>query len=556
MTIAAALLLLAWLVCATPLLGDDLSESGSGQEVQLTILHTNDFHGHLLPESRGRGGSAYIQSYVQGVQAEVGEENVLLVDAGDVMQGTPISNICPEGWGHSTIDVYNILGYDVVAVGNHEFDRQVAEPGTLEARIDQSRFPWVSANILVEGTTDHPAWVRPYVTATLGAPGNQAFVGIIGLTTDETPLITIRGATAGLEFQDPTEAVLRYYDQVRAQSDAVLLLMHIGSRDNGSYKGMKTIAQELVRARKPVDLMIGGHSHERIHTVVSDTVVVVAYKHGNTVGRLDVAVNRATKRLTVNGHELRSIRTDELDPDPAIEARVAYWAEQVDQAVRRPVGTTNVSLIRDYNGESNLGNLVADAMRWKADMLDDNEQNGSVPVALTNPGGLKADLIVPVTATLPHVITWGDTYAVLPFGNSLYLMDLTGAQIQELLHRSASLRKGILQSSGVTWRWHNECKCNTPTTWGVHDVRVGGALLDPMATYRVVTNEFLAGGQDGWVTFAEGTNRTNTYYPMQDAVNEYIGLHAPIETAVEGRSVYGSPFFLYVPGLVLHHADA
>ena len=542
---------LAWGVYASPLEGQSPEANLPGQQSRITILHTNDFHGRLLPESSAGGGSAYVQAYIDEVMDEVGAQNVLLVDAGDVMQGAPISNICPEGWGYSTIDIYNMMGYAVVAVGNHEFDREAAEPGTLEARMSQSDFPWVSANILVEGTTEHPVWVRPYVTMTVGGPGNEVTLGIIGLTTDETPLVTIKGATAGLEFQDPTQAVVRYYDEVKSQSDAMFLLMHIGSRDSGPHKGMKTIARELAGMGKGIDLMIGGHSHEKIHTIVDDTVIVVAYKHGRSVGRLDVTVDPATRRLTVSDLELHDIRTDELLPDPRIEARVAYWAEKVASAVQRAVGTTVVSVTRNYNGESSMGNLVTDAMRWKADLLDDNESNGSVAVALTNPGGLREDIVLPVTATLPYTITWGDTYAVLPFGNSLYLMDLTGAQILGLLDRAATLRKGVLQSSGIAWAWYNDCRCDTPSVWGTYNVRVEGEPLDPATTYRVVTNEFLAGGQDGWVDFAEGTNRTNTYYGVQEAVNDYIGAHSPIAPTIEGRATRKEAHILYVPSLML-----
>ena len=106
--------------------------------------------------------------------------------------------------------------------------------------------------------------------------------------------------------------------------------------------------------------------------------------------------------------------------------------------------------MRNYNDESNMGDIVTDSMLWKADMYDDGELNGSVDIAFTNPGGLRADILIPDGASLPYTVTWGDTFNVLPFGNTLYLMDLTGAQIQELLDQSAKLYKGILQTSGAS----------------------------------------------------------------------------------------------------------
>jgi 2',3'-cyclic-nucleotide 2'-phosphodiesterase (5'-nucleotidase family) len=210
--------------------------------------------------------------------------------------------------------------------------------------------------------------------------------------------------------------------------------------------------------------------------------------------------------------------------------------------VNQVVGYTNVDLVRDYNAESNMGNLVADGMLWKADEYDDGEVNGSVDIAFTNPGGLRADIAIPDGATTPYTVTWGDTFNVMPFGNTLFLMDLTGEQIQTLVDQSASLYKGIMQTAGATWYWYNDCQCDTPTSWGAYNVMVGGEPLDPAETYRVVTNNFLAGGQDGWVTFAEGTNRWDSYFDMQEGVNEYIALYndtvGPIDYEVEGRIVY------------------
>jgi hypothetical protein len=149
-----------------------------------------------------------------------------------------------------------------------------------------------------------------------------------------------------------------------------------------------------------------------------------------------------------------------------VAARVAYWAQVVAPIVNEPVGYTNISLVRNYNDESVMGDIVTDSMLWKADYHDDGELNGSVDIAFTNPGGLRADITIPDGATLPYTITWGNTFDVLPFGNTLFLMDLTGAQIQELLDQAATLYKGILQTSGAGWYWYNDCGCNDPLSLG------------------------------------------------------------------------------------------
>jgi|GEM_PF-321371 len=491
---------------------------------EITILHTNDFHGYLETDYRGRGGSAYMAGKINEIRAEVGEENVALLDAGDVYLGAaPISQLL---LGESTIDVYNMLGYDVAEYGNHEFDKG---QDVLQTRTAQSDFPWIGANIVLEGTEwEHPTWTGPYVILHKGGVD----LGIIGLDTDETPQVTLKGTTEGLEFKDLTATVLHYYDEVMAQADAVIVLAHMGTDDSGSYKGLKTVAQELIDAGKPVDLMIGGHQHQALSApvMVGDTAIVCAGYYGRWLGRVDLSFDYDTQSLTVEDYELITINNT-LTPDPDVEARVAYWAEQVAPILEQVVGYTNVSLVRDYNAESIMGDLVTDSMLWKADQYDDGEVNGSVDIAFTNPGGLRADIMIPEGSELPYPVTWGDTFTVLPFGNTLYLMDLTGAQIQELLDQAASLYKGILQTSGASWYWYNDCNCDKPTVWGAYGAMVGGEALDPEETYRVVTNNFLAPGGDGWVTFAEGTNRWDTYYDMQEGLNEYIATITPIDAA-------------------------
>jgi len=493
--------------------------------VTITILHTNDFHGNLESDYKGRGGAAYMATVITNTRAAKGTENVVLMDAGDIFFGAPpISQLL---MGESTIDIYNMLGYDVAAFGNHEFDKGQT---VLISRTTQSNFPWVGANIVISGTNwEHPAWVKPYVTMTIGSP-DAVTLGIIGLDTDETPQVTLKGTTDGLEFKDLTEAVLHYYDEVLAESDALVVLAHMGTEDSGPYKGLETVAQELVEAGKPVDLMIAGHQHQLLDppVVISDTTIVGAYQYGRALGEVEVTIDTDAKALSVVTYTYHTI-SNTLPADPSVEARVAYWANQVAPFVNQIVGYTNISMTRDYNDESVIGDLVADGMLWKADGYDDGEVNGSVDIALTNPGGLRADIEIPSGATLPYTVTWGDTFNVLPFGNTLYLMDLTGAQVQELLDQAASLYKGIAQSAGVTWYWYNDTGDDNPTAWGAYGIKVDGEPLERDKIYRVVTNDFLAGGQDGWVTFAEGTNRWNTYYDMQEAVNEYIATISPID---------------------------
>ena len=501
--------------------------------VTITILHTNDFHGQLEPDYKGRGGSAYVAGAVDAVRADKGAGNVLLLDAGDVFFAAQAAS--QLALGESTIDIYNLMDYDVAAFGNHEFDKGQT---VLISRTTQSDFPWVGANVVVSGTAwTHPSWVKPYVTMTVGAP-TSVTLGIIGLDTDKTPLETLRGVTDGLEFKDLTDTILHYYDEVMAQSDALIVLAHMGTEDDGPYKGLKTVAQELVEAGKPVDLMIGGHQHEYMPTptVISDTTIVVAYKYGHYVGDAEVAIDTTAQSLSLVNYDYITI-TDSITANTVISDRVAYWVGKVVTQTRQVVGHTYISLTRDYNNESIMGDLVSDAMLWKADEYDDGTVNGSVDIAFTNSGGLRAD--IEVTGTLPYTITWGDTFNVLPFGNILFLMDLTGAQLQAKLDESAKLSSGLWQASGLTYSWYNDdadAYTPAPTIWGANNVMVNGQPLSSTQVYRVVTNDYMASAD-----LADGTNRWNTYYDMQEGLNEYISTTiSPIESSdiVTGRFTY------------------
>jgi len=487
--------------------------------VQFTILHTNDFHGNLETDYRGRGGSAYMATKLNEIRTALGEENVVLVDAGDEYFAAPaISQLL---MGESTIDIFNMLGYDLAVFGNHEFDKG---QDILNDRVTQSTYPWLGANVVLEGTDwDLPVWALPYTTITVGTAPDEVVLGVIGLASEETPEVTLMGTTAGLTFKDMTETILHYYDEVMAASDAVIVVAHMGTEDSGPYEGLQTVAQDLIDAGKPVSLMIGGHQHQALSApvYVGDTAIVSAGYYGRYLGQVNLSFDTGTGQLSVDAYTLHTIGTA-LDPEPVVEARVAYWAEIVAPIVNQEVGQTNIDLVRDYNNESIMGDIVTDSMLWSADLIDDGEDNDSVDIAFTNPGGLRADITIPEGASLPYTVTWGDTFNVLPFANTLYLMDLTGAQIQTLLDQSANLYKGILQTSGASWYWYNDCGCDAPTAWGAYGVTVDGEPLVRDQVYRVVTNNFLAPGGDGWTTFAEGTNRWDTYYDMQEGFVEYV----------------------------------
>jgi len=528
-------------------------EIAPSEVVTITILHTNDFHGNLQL-SGSNPGSARVAYKIEEVRAAVGADNVLLVDAGDIMQSTLLSNLF---YGESTIDVYNLMGYEAATFGNHEFDWGQT---VLISRTTQADFPFVSANIVVDDTGDcatagwtSPPFATPWVTMTVGAVGNQAVVGLIGVTTQETPYITVDWATEGLCFKDPAQSISHYYAELDAASDAIVVLSHNGFEDGGygygfTVYGDKTLAQRLIDAGTPVNLIIGGHSHTNLAaaTVIGNTTVVQAYYAGRRVGNATLVIDKATGAVNITWVP---ITVSPSGPeDPTVKARVELWASDpwYQAEINRVVGFTNVPIVRFYDGDSLMGAFVNDAIY--NDLNTDAEPLNDVDMVFNNAGGLRADITFPPTTTLPFTLTHGLLYSILPFGNATVVGDMTGAQVVDLLNQSATLFKGALQVGGVRYdfyRYNNALPGPQPWAWGAFNIEVynpakaGWEPIDPNQTYRIATNEFLApAGQDGFVPFKYVTN-ISYWGDMLDGVERWVSTAytktSPYEGTLDGR---------------------
>ncbi|MCU0580728.1 MAG: metallophosphatase, partial [Desulfobacterota bacterium] len=240
--------------------------------VQFTVLHTNDFHGNLEP-SGSNPGAARLASKINQIRAakEALGQRVLLLDAGDIMQGALLSNVEK---GYPTIQVFKNMGYDAVTFGNHEFDWGQAVLGERTAQAWNNdyqgatkEFPFLSANIVLQGTAPDCAmagWDRPpfipaaYRVFEIPTATSPLRVGVIGVTTQETAAIVKSSAVAGICFKDPASAILHYYDQLQEAADVLIVLSHLGYTDGGYGYGLpvygdQTLASRLNQAGKPVD---------------------------------------------------------------------------------------------------------------------------------------------------------------------------------------------------------------------------------------------------------------------------------------------------------------
>jgi 5'-nucleotidase / UDP-sugar diphosphatase len=540
-------------------------EASLSNPVTFTILHTNDFHGQLVPEGTNPG-AARIAKVVNEIVTDRGADSVLLLDAGDAMQGSLLTNIQK---GYPVIPVFNAMGYDAMTIGNHDYDWGQT---ILADRISAATFPFLSANIVTDGPDGWtpPAGVVPYIIKTVGFT-EKAKVAIIGVTSQETAVLNAH-LTVGLTFKDPAEAIIHYYNDMAAEADVIVVLSHLGFNDGGygigeDVYGDKTLAQKLIVAGMPADLILGGHSHTNLTaaTKVGDTTIAQAYYNGRRVGRADVtAMPGGTVSVTWSSLTIDTT----VDTDSTINTLVNGFATDPSYLtlINQSVGYTNVPVMRNYNGDSLMGSFICDAVY--NDLNSDVETGNDVDLVLNNPGSERADLEY---ATYPHAISYGDLFSVLPFGNSIVVGEMTGAQILDLLNQSATLFKGAMHTSGAEYAFYSYTDSKPgpqPWAWGAFDVEIrnhSSGIFEPIVldqTYRVATNEFLApSGGDGFMAFKYMKNITY-WGDMLNAVVHWSSYAypeaSPYNGVLDGRitrdgnNLGGS----IKPLTILHHNDA
>lgn len=489
----------------------------------ITILATTDFHGELVgvegQTGDGQkvviGGAPFFASYVR-ILRDTNPHPVVWIDAGDLFQGSMESN---RFEGAPVVKLFNHLGLDAAALGNHEFDYGPAGPksvprergddprGALKARIKEARFPFLAANVLERGRT--PSWLRKSVV--LEKYGVK--IGVVGGASPGTPGTTNALNLPGLEFKPLLPAVQNEAERLRREEkvDLVVLTVHDGGACNENdprlqddhsscdNKEMLEVAEQLPAGL--VNVIVSGHTHRGVaKRAKNGTVVIQGASHGKYVGWVNVHV--ASGRAEVAGlapvcekvFETNKGRTCDPfqlkfsrgGPLPATFLGKAVTADKtvvellepdlrkVRELKETPLGFTAVdAILRDFKKESALGNLMADVSR---------EAHPEAEIGLANGGGLRANIN-------PGPVTYGDVFGVLPFDNQLALMRVTGRQLKELAGVGVSGKVGMYSwSSNITLTAEN-CR--------LKELLLDGKPVDDAKTYVIATSDFLAGGGSG-----------------------------------------------------------
>jgi 2',3'-cyclic-nucleotide 2'-phosphodiesterase (5'-nucleotidase family) len=476
--------------------------------VALRVLSTNDLHGALEPVRDAAdstvvlGGLAVLDAIMDSAGARC-RCPTLRLDAGDMLQGTLASTL---DHGSTMLAAVKGMGVAVAALGNHELDWG---QDTLRARLKESPFPWVSANLFDSATGRRVPWVASHRVVTVGG----LRVAVVGYMTRYFKRVIRAEHTSGLEVRAGVAAIRDVLDSVRAQRpDVVILLAHEGgSCDGRSCRGeIFELAEEL--GPGGVDLIVSGHSHTRIADDAGSIPVMQARSNGRAVAIADfVRTPGGGWKVAV---QVVPSTPDGVTPDAALTALVEQAHRRSAKQIDRVVARLRAPMKR-APGEHALGNFVADAQRnvTRAD------------VAIMNNGGVRADLA-------PGPVTFGQLFAVMPFDNRVMVLELTGAQLREVFE--AALRNGMPAAhvSGVTVRYDPR----RPTGERVREVRfTDGKRLDDDRRYRLAVNDFMVTGGDGFGMFAD-KKRLAGGAVLIDVLELYARrLPQPIEPPAVGR---------------------
>ncbi|HEY2954275.1 MAG TPA: 5'-nucleotidase C-terminal domain-containing protein [Candidatus Eisenbacteria bacterium] len=463
----------------------------------LRVLETTDFHGAILPgavERRTRraiGGSAVLAAHLARLRAE-NPEGTVLIDGGDLFQGTMTSNL---QFGRPVVEQMNALGYAATAIGNHEFDWGV---DTLEHRMRELRCAALGANMLQRRDGKRPRWAR----ADTAFDRRGVRVGVLGLCYRYTPSVTLSANVAHLRFEDDSTTAARLVPRLRRreQADVVLVVGHIPADSDSLRHAQRGDLVRMARGVRGVDAWFGGHSHNQVLDAVGGVPLMIAGSQGQVIGVCDLVVDPVAHRVVERSSRLVTTYADEVVPDSAMAARVARWNANVAPLAAVPVGRLARGLGRG-RGESTVGDLVCDAIR---------EASG-VDVAFQNSGGLRADLA-------EGVVTKGAVYEVMPFENTIFTLELSGAEVRRALEDALGGGR-VTQVSGIRYEYDP----GRPRRDRVVSVTLAdGSPLEESKLYKVACNNFMATGGDDNAALSGGRNRTDTGRSIREALEAYI----------------------------------
>ena len=491
--------------------------------VAVRVMSVNDLHGNIENPSgsaarvqigggktvENTGGAAYLARHVEMLRQN--QPNALLLNTGDSIGASPLASALFHD--EPTVEVLNAMGVKASVVGNHEFDEGLAELRRIEhggchptdgcefrTSYEGTDFPFLGANVTFE--SGKPAF-RPFSIQEQGG----VKVGVIGVTLRDLPDVVTPAAVAGLEFTDEVAAINRTSKLLQTMGVKVqVVLMHQGDETSGTGSpnscalGEDQLAYRIAsRASARVDAFFAGHTHQAENCTVTDPAgkprpLIQGLSFGRLISVVDLTVNtRSEDVVRIRTKATNVIVTRDVRPDAAVQAIVERAVAKAAPLADRQIGSTTEALLGRGSSapEKPLGDVIADAQ------LAATTGNGA-QVAITNPGGIRADLDA-------GPVTYGEAFSVQPFANILQTITLTGTQLDAVLEQQQTPGASptwLQVSSTLRYTWTTSAAPGSK----VSAITVAGKPVEPTATYRVTANNFLAAGGDGFSVFADGTD--------------------------------------------------
>lgn len=508
-----------------------LTAAAAQAEFTLHILHTNDFHSRIeaingfdstcnaeqAAAGECFGGTARLVTKVAEMRAALEGQNVILLDAGDQYQGSLMYTTYK---GDAEIEFMNLIGYDAMAVGNHEFDDG---PAGLAKLLDGAQFPVISGNIDVSQEPVLAGKLENHVILEVG--GGR--IGIISALATDTPETSSPGPN--VIFADAIESLQADVDALTAEGvTKIIALTHVGTPHD----------LEIAAAVTGLDAVVGGHSHTLFSnteegamaypTMVGTVPVVSAYAYGKYLGHLTLTFDDAGNVTAASGDPI--LLDASVAEDAGVVARIAELAGPIEELRNRVVAEAGAAIDGAREScravECQMGNLVADAML-------DRVADLGVTIAIANGGGLRASIDA-------GEVTMGEVLTVLPFQNTLSTFSATGETIIAALENGVSqVEEGagrFPQVAGLKYTFDPAA----PAGSRVSDVQVliGGDAwgpIDPAATYGVVTNNYVRNGGDGFAMFVDAADAYDFGPDLADVTAEYLAANSPYQPYTDGR---------------------
>lgn len=530
-----------------------------GQYKEVTVLDISDYHGQLIPLSEtadtvtgtgasnptfGIGGAAFLKPWFDAYRAEAANGSIT-VAAGDSVGATPpISSFFGDT---PTIELMNAMGFGADGLGNHNFDKgQAYLRSTL---IPLAQFPYLSANVVDANGKTPPEWSPSRVFDIFG--GTK--LGVVGFTNDDAPTLISPTALPPFHVSNSLAAVNAEAARLKAKGAyPIIAIGHLGATA-GTLTNPTGPLIDLADNVTNVDAVIGDHTDFQVLSTRPNGVLVTENRSkGIRFTRVRLTIDTMSKKVVYKTADFHKPWDISVTPDAAIQARINDLNAQLGPILNTVIGNSTRFIPRaDACGntagrtcESLVGNVTADALRAKYSSI-------GVEFAITNSGGLRADLTCPTTDNAsdfcppytppPYPISRGQVLTVLPFGNIVVTLQVSGAELKTMLENGVSAMPGVNgkfpQVSGLCFTYDISAPAGSRVTGAVRQAADGSCTGAPVdltaaATYKIAENDFMAGGGDGYPVF---TSRATTQDIMDQVLADYVAANTPISPAIQGR---------------------